>query len=77
MGWSTGVRILEIVGIFSLHHHVHTSSGAHPMSSPVVTGALSSGLKQLRHEAVLSPPISINIRNTWSCTSTPPYVFMA
>jgi hypothetical protein len=30
-----------------------------------------------RREASHSPPSNAEIKNAWSCTSTPPYVFMA
>jgi hypothetical protein len=35
------------------------------------------GLKRPEHEADHSPPTSAEGKNTWICTSTPPYVFMA
>jgi hypothetical protein len=33
-------------------------------------------VKQLGCEADCSPPSSAEVKNTWICTSTPPYVFM-
>jgi hypothetical protein len=42
-----------------------------------VQGALSLGVKQARCEADHSPPSSDEVKNVWSCTSTPQYAFMA
>jgi len=49
-----------------------------PIQPPIqeVPGALSPGVKQLEPEAEHSPPSSAKIKNEWSYTSTPPYVFM-
>jgi hypothetical protein len=44
-GWS-GVRIPAGAGNFSPHRRVQTGSGAHPVSYPVDTGALSLGVKR-------------------------------
>jgi hypothetical protein len=41
-----------------------------------VPGALSPGIKQQGHEADHSPPSSAEVKNEWSYTPTPPYVFM-
>jgi hypothetical protein len=35
------------------------------------------GLKQLGREADHSPPSSAEVKNAWSYTSTPHYIFMA
>jgi hypothetical protein len=40
-------------------------------------GALFPVEKQQRCEADHSPPYSAQIKNAWSCASTPSYVFMA
>jgi hypothetical protein len=53
-------------GIFSLHNHIQTVSGAHPASYPMETGD-SSG-----HDGDYSPPSSEEVKNVWSYTSTPP-----
>jgi hypothetical protein len=37
----------------------------------------SLGLKRLGREADISPPYSAEVKNAWSYTSTPQYVFMA
>jgi hypothetical protein len=42
-----------------------------------VTGALSSGVKLPGREADHSPPTSVEVKNTWIYTSTPPYALMA
>jgi hypothetical protein len=55
---------------------VQTGSGAHPASYPRVPGALSSGVKRPGREADHSPPSSPEIKNAWSYTSIPQYVFM-
>jgi len=44
---------------------------------PWVPGAPSLGVKRWRREANHSPPTGAEIKNAWSCTSTPQYVFMA
>jgi hypothetical protein len=43
---------------FSLFHIVHTSSGAHPDSYPIVTSGFSPGVKRPRREADHSTPPS-------------------
>jgi hypothetical protein len=58
--------------IVSLFHHVQTSSGAPASFIEHVLGALTPGLKQLRHETDHSPPCSAEIKNAYSYTSTPP-----
>jgi hypothetical protein len=57
---------------FSLHHCVQTGSGAHPASYPAVPEALSLGVKQPGCEADHSPPSSAEVKDVWSCFSTPP-----
>jgi hypothetical protein len=42
-----------------------------------VPGTLSPSVKGPVPEADHSPPISVEVKNTWIYTSTPPYVFMA
>jgi hypothetical protein len=69
------VRLPAGAGNFSLHHRVQNGSGAHP--APWVPGALSLGVKRPGREADHSPPSSAKVKNTWSYTSTPQYVFMA
>jgi hypothetical protein len=42
-----------------------------------VPGVLSLGVKRPECEADHSPPSSVEVKNAWSYTSTPQYVFMA
>jgi hypothetical protein len=50
-----------------------------PTQPPIqqVPGALSLGVKRPGREADLSPPSSAEVKNAWSYTCTPEYVFMA
>jgi hypothetical protein len=45
------------------------------MDFDIPPGVLSSGLKRPRCEADHSPPSSAEVKNAWSCTTTPQYVF--
>jgi hypothetical protein len=49
-----------------------------PTQPPIqwVPGALSLGVKRPGREADNSPPFSAEVKNAWSYTSTPQYVFM-
>jgi hypothetical protein len=53
--------------------------GKGPTKSPIqwVRGALSLVVKRPGREADHSPPSNAEVKNAWSCTSTPQYVFMA
>jgi hypothetical protein len=42
-----------------------------------VLEALTLGIKQLGCESDHSLPSGAEVKNSWHCTSTPPYVFMA
>jgi hypothetical protein len=42
-----------------------------------VSSSLSPGLKRARSEFNHSPPTSSEVKKSWICTSTPPYVFKA
>jgi hypothetical protein len=82
-GRTVGVLVLDSrrgLGIFLFTTMTITSLG--PTQPPIqwVPGALSlggGGLKQLGREADHSPPSSAEVKNSWSYTSTPQYVFMA
>jgi hypothetical protein len=39
-------------------------------------GFISLGVKQLGHEADHSPTSSVKVKNAWSYTTIPPYIFM-
>ena len=55
--------------------NVETRSGTHPLATERVSGNSSSGVKRLGYEADLSPSGG-QIKNAWSYTSTPAYVFI-
>jgi hypothetical protein len=63
--------------IFLFRHRVQPGSGAHPASYPAATEGSFPGVKRLGREANHSPPSSTEIKNAWSYTSIPLYVFMA
>jgi hypothetical protein len=50
-----------------------------PTQPPIkwVSQTLPLGVKRLGREADHSPPTSAEVKNAWSYTSTPQYVFMA
>jgi hypothetical protein len=43
-----------------------------PILIHLVTGTCSPGIKQAEREADRLPQSSVEVRNEWSCTSTPP-----
>jgi len=49
-------------GKFSLHHHIQTSSGAHPVFFPVGTMGSFPGVKRPGREADHSPPSSVEVK---------------
>jgi len=64
MGWLTSVHFLA-------------GPEAHPASYPMGTTESFLGVKQLGCKHDHSPPSSAEVKNVWSYTATPPYVFMA
>jgi hypothetical protein len=68
---------ISVLCIFYLCTASRTALG--PTQPPIlwVPGALSLGVKRPGREADHSPPSSAEVKNAWSYTSTPPYVFMA
>jgi hypothetical protein len=72
----TGVRSQQWQG-FSFCHRVQTGYRVQRASNSTVTGALFPGVNRPGREAGYSVPSSAKIKNSWSYTSTPPYVFMA
>jgi hypothetical protein len=52
------------------------SSGPHPTSYTVSTGSSFHGAKWQGHEADHSPPSNAEVKDVWSCISTPLYVFI-
>jgi hypothetical protein len=80
MGWTIGVLGFDSrrrLGIFLFTTASRTALG--PTQPPIhwLSGALSLGVKRLGCEADHSPPSSAYVKNAWSYTSTPQYVFMA
>jgi hypothetical protein len=71
-----GVRVPVGSRIFTSPRHPDRLWGP-PNLYPLGTGALSPGVKRPGREADHSPPTSVEIKNTWVYTSTPPYAFMA
>jgi hypothetical protein len=72
-----GILQVKGAGNFSLHHHVQNGSGAHAAPYPMGTRVLFLKVKRPGREADHSPPSSGEIKNAWSYTSTPQYVFTA
>jgi hypothetical protein len=54
------------------HHRVQNDSGAHPASYPTGTRGSFPGVKRPEREADHSPPSSVEVKNEWSYTFTPP-----
>jgi hypothetical protein len=80
MGWSMEVLGYDSrlgLGIFLFTTASRTALG--PTKPPIqwVPGALSLGVKRPGREADYSPPSTAEVKNAWSYTSTPQYVFMA
>jgi hypothetical protein len=65
------------LGIFLFTTASRTALG--PTQPPIqrVRGALSLGVKRPERESDHSPPSNAEVRNAWSYTSIPQYVFMA
>jgi hypothetical protein len=69
------IRFPVRAGNFSLHHRVQNGSRAHPVSYPMGTKGSFRGVKATG--AWSWPlPSSAEVKNAWSYTSTPQYVFM-
>jgi hypothetical protein len=80
MGWTIGVLGFYSrrgLGIFLFTTASRTALGLTQPPIQWVRGALSLGAKWPGHEADNSPPSSPEVKNAWSYTSTPLYVFMA
>jgi hypothetical protein len=80
MGWM--IRVLGFdswwgLGIFLFTTMSRMALGPTQFPIPWVPGALSLRVMWLGHEADHSPPSSAKVKNVWSYTSTPQYVFMA
>ena len=57
---------------FSLLQNAQTGSGAQPSYYTEGTEFFFTKVKQPRCEVDHSPPSSAEVKNGWSCTSTPP-----
>jgi hypothetical protein len=76
-GQGDGFWFLTGAKDFSDLHSIQTGSGAHPASYPVGTrGLIPQGVEQMECEPDHSPPSSTKVRNWWSYTFTPPYIFL-
>jgi hypothetical protein len=71
------VRFPAGAGNFSLRHRVQNVSGAHLAPYPMGTRGSFPGVKRPGREADHSHPSSAEVKNAWSYTSIPQYVFMA
>jgi hypothetical protein len=78
--WMIGVLGFDSqrgLGIFPFTTVSRTALGHSQPPIQWVPGALSLGVKRPGREADNSPPSSVEVKNAWSYTSTPQYVFMA
>jgi hypothetical protein len=78
MGLTIGVLGFDSrLSIFLFTTASRTALG--PTQPPIqwIRAALSLGVKRPGHEVDHSPPSSAKVKNAWSYTSTPQYVFMA
>jgi hypothetical protein len=66
------VRFPTGAGNFSFHNRVQNGSGARPASYPWVLGAICLAVKRPGREADHSLPLSAEVNNAWSYTSTSP-----
>jgi hypothetical protein len=71
-GLKSWVQFLAEAKDCSVFHIVQTGPGAYAASYPISTRGQAAG-----SEADHSSPSSAGAKNIWSCTSTPPFVFMA
>jgi hypothetical protein len=80
MGWTIGVLGFDYRrGLWTFLFTIASRTALGPTQHPIqgVPRALSLGVKRPGREADHSPPSSAEVKNTWSYTSTPTYVFMA
>jgi hypothetical protein len=80
MGWTIGFLGFDFrrgLGIFLFTTVSRTALG--PTQPPIQwePGAISLGVKRPGREADHPPPSSAEVKNAWSYTSIPEYVFMA
>jgi hypothetical protein len=72
-----GFDSLQGLGIFLFTAVSRTALGSTQPPIQWVLGTLSLGVKRLGREVDHSLPSSAEVKNVWSYTSTPQYVFMA
>jgi len=74
MGWTTGVQLPvgAMVGFLLFSTAYRPAVGPTQPTIQWVLGAFTMEVKLLGREADPSPPSSTEVKNTWSCTSTPP-----
>jgi hypothetical protein len=60
---------------FSLRHRIQTGSAAYPASCSVLFSSSFPGVKRPELETNYLPPSNAEVKNAWSCTSTPLYVY--
>jgi hypothetical protein len=77
MIWVLGFDCRPGLGIFLLPTAFREALEPTRPPIPRVTEVISLGVKRPGREADHSPPSSAEIKNAWSYTSTPQYVFMA
>jgi hypothetical protein len=65
-------RVLEIFLFDTASRPAMGTTAFYSMGAGVLSGSKASG-----READRSPPSSVQVKNAWSYTSTPQYVFMA
>jgi hypothetical protein len=79
MGWTVGVSGFDYrrgLGIFLFTTASRTALWLTQPHIQWVTGAVSLRVKRPGRKADHSPPSSAEVKNAWSYTSTPQYVFM-
>jgi hypothetical protein len=78
MDWMAGVQFPALAGSGTFCLATMSRLALEPTKPPVqlVMGILFPGVKWLGHEADHSPLSSAEVKNVWSCTSTPQYMFM-
>jgi hypothetical protein len=77
--WTIGVLRFDSrrgLGIFLFTTAFRTGLGSTQPPIQWVPGALSLGVKRPGREADHSPPSIVEVKNAWSYTTTPQYVFM-
>jgi hypothetical protein len=79
MGCTIGVLGFNSGGVGIFLFTTASRTALEPSQPPIqwIPGAFSLGIKWLGREPDHSPPSNAEVKNAWSYTSTPQYVFMA